>query len=219
MSFLNRSSSSSQANQSTSTNTSSTNVNVQPSGGGASFGQLQAGGNVTTNVITSDSGAISDAFNFARGAVNSNNDIASQSIDFAKSTNLDVFSLVKALSGNLTDFASETNKTIADTAVTTSQNALQFGDRAFGTVDSALNQVGDAYSQSAEIQNKALQTASDAFSGSLATVSAGVQNALSVAAASTSSTYASTQTVKYVLYGLGAVSLAIAAIFILSRRS
>jgi hypothetical protein len=45
-----------------------------------------------------------------------------------------------------------------------------------------------------------------------------VNQALNVAAQSTSSTYASTETVKYVLYGLGAIALGIAAIVILGRK-
>lgn len=175
MSGFGHSSSSSQANttSNTTTNNTSKNINVQPSGGGATFGELHAGGNVTTNVITTDEGAINSA-------LSSNTDIAKATIDAATTINSDSLSLAKSISQNVTDFASQTNSLVASTVSDSNRSALQFGENAFSTVEQALSGSQTAFN-----------------------------NAATIAATSTSSQYASTQTIKYVLIGVGLLAVAL----------
>jgi hypothetical protein len=228
MSGFGKSSSSSQANSTSTTQNTSVPINVQPGGnGGVSQGYTSAGGDVNTSATTYDISTDS-------GAIQSNADVAKHTVDAATSLNQESSALVKSIAQNAFDFASSQSDTLASTISTSNEDSLSFAGRSLNSVDAALsgalNGVTDAYSSAAKIQGAALDSATSAnttafedlaagFKSALSTVADSTNSALSTAAASTSSTYASTETVKYVLYGLGAVAVAIAAIVILGRKS
>lgn len=247
MSGFGKSSSSSKGGDTTSTTTNlSQPINVQPGGnGGVSQGYTSAGGDVNTSATTydlsTDGGAIASNAATAAHTIDAATtlnqqssalvkSIAQSALDFSAQQNGEISdalttgnqnslsfagraldSVDSALSGNATlssrafsDLASANSSALSDVAAS-DKNALSTVSDLFSA---ALSGVADAFSGAATLQSKAIDS-----------VSTGTNNALQVAAASTSSTYASTQTVKYVLYGLGAVAVAIAAIVILGRKS
>lgn len=132
------------------TNNVSRNLNLQDTEG-VTVGE--AGGDVT--IVSTDHNAIGAA-----------TDLAARSVDVADSLGRAGLELSIATSREVRDLASGAISEVGNVAGA----ALNFGDRAFGTVEKALGQVSGAYQDSAAYQKQALTAVQDTQQNALDTV-------------------------------------------------
>lgn len=204
MSFLNRNSTSSQANQSTATSNTSTNTNIQPSGAGTvALGTTNVGGSFSLTNTTSDAATTANA-------LKSNAALATHTIDAAKSFSVDSAALAKSLGNSAIDFASKTGSLVASNASDNLHQSLAFGENAFNTVDKALSQNADVFSGFQSTVSKLLGATQDTNAKAFQTVAE--SQSANVGLIDTTQTF-----VKYGVYAIGIVALAI-ALYASSKR-